>query len=117
MSAQLLGRLGILLFAGAPDGDGGAGLGEPVGHAEADPTVAAGDEGNLPGEVERTVGHQGRSTMTAPGISGRSRKAPAGPSRRRPAAWERRAPSDPSAGGPPAAARPRPRSRRAAACS
>ena len=50
--AQLLGSRLILARVGPPDRHVGARFGERQSDPEADPAVAAGDEGGLPGEVE-----------------------------------------------------------------
>jgi hypothetical protein len=50
------GRVGLVL-ARAPDADIGAGLGQRIGHAEADAAVAAGHQRDLAREIEALVGH------------------------------------------------------------
>ena len=46
--------LGLVL---APDGHVGAGLGDRLGHGEADAAIAAGDQRHLAGEIERLERH------------------------------------------------------------
>ena len=57
MALQLLCGGGVLRRVGAPDADVGAGLGQGVGHAEADAAVAAGDQRHLARQIEALVGH------------------------------------------------------------
>jgi hypothetical protein len=49
---QLLDRGVVLGRVGAPDGDRRAALGQPLGVAEADAAVAAGDQPDVAGEIE-----------------------------------------------------------------
>ena len=60
---QLLDGGVVLRRVGAPDGDGRAALGEPLGVAEADAAVAAGDEADVAGEIEEPA--HGRRTVDA----------------------------------------------------
>src|SRR5476649_2664281 len=59
--ASVLPELGhgrvVLLLAGAPDTDIGAGFGHRIGHAEPDTAVAAGHQRHLAGQIEALVGH------------------------------------------------------------
>src|ERR1700722_19062308 len=75
MVLQLLCSGVVLLGVGAPDADVGAGLGQRIGHAEADAAIAAGDQRPLAAEIEALVGH-GRSpsrSCSSPALGGEAR--------------------------------------------
>ena len=57
VSAQLLLGDAVLLGVLAPDRDLGAGLRQPLRHAEPDAAVAARNQGDLAGQVEKLLRH------------------------------------------------------------
>src|SRR4030095_12561917 len=51
-------RRRVLVLVGAPDADGGAGPRQALGHAEADPAIAAGHPRHVAGEIESRMRHR-----------------------------------------------------------
>jgi len=52
-----------LIWIGAPDHHVRASLRQSFGHAEPDPAIAAGDQRDLAGQVERRISHGGLSQL------------------------------------------------------